>query len=163
MLLIPPVPLSKVMILTSRLSVACVVLLFAGCASLSPDFEEPSLQINSVRLINFDGISPQFEIDLHIVNPNRDALDLKGLSYTLHLAGKQVVSGATSNLPVVAAYGEADFKIDASVSLLDGLQLLSKLINEYQENITYEFNAKLDPGGFYPTIPITREGVLNFR
>ena len=162
MLLIPPAPLSKFMMLTSRLIMACVVLLFAGCASLSPDFEEPSLQINSVRLINFDGITPQFEIDLHIVNPNRDALDLKGLSYTLHLAGKQVVSGATSNLPVVAAYGEADFKIDASVSLLDGLQLLSKLINEYQENITYEFIAKLDLGSCYPTIPITREGVLTF-
>jgi LEA14-like dessication related protein len=150
------------MLLTNRLIMVCAVLLFAGCASLSPDFEEPSLQINSVRLINFDGITPQFEIDLHIVNPNRDALDLKGLSYTLDLAGNQVVSGATSNLPVVAAYGEADFKIDASVSLLDGLQLMSKLMNEYQENITYEFNAKLDLGSFYPTIPITREGVLNF-
>ena len=161
MLLIPPAPLSKIMILASRLIMACVVLLFAGCASLSPDFEEPSLQINSVRLINFDGIAPQFEIDLHIVNPNRDALDLKGVSYTLHLAGKQVVSGATSNLPVVAAYGEADFKIDASVSLLDGLQLMSKLMNQYQENLTYEFNAKLDLGSFYPTIPIKREGVLN--
>jgi len=163
MLLIPPAPLSKAMILTNRLIMACVVLLFAGCVSLSPDFEEPSLQINSVRLINFEGITPQFEIDLHIVNPNRDALDLKGLSYTLHVAGKQLVSGATSNLPVVAAYGEADFKIDASVSLLDGLQLLSKLTNEYQENLTYEFNAKLDLGSFYPTVPINREGVLNFR
>jgi LEA14-like dessication related protein len=162
MLLISPVPLSKAMILTNRLIMACVVLLFAGCASLSPDFEEPSLQINSVRLINFDGITPQFEIDLHIVNPNRDVLDLKGLSYTLDLAGKQMVSGATSNLPVVTAYGEADFKIDANVSLLDGLQLLSKLMNEYQENLTYEFNAKLDLGSFYPTIPIKREGVLNF-
>jgi LEA14-like dessication related protein len=150
------------MLLASRLLMACVVLLFGGCATLSPDFEEPSLQINSIRLINFDGMTPQFEIDLHIVNPNRDALDLKGLSYTLHLAGNQVVSGATSKLPVIAAYGEADFKIDASVSLLDGLQLLSKLINEYQENITYEFNAKLDVGSFYPTIPIKREGVINF-
>jgi LEA14-like dessication related protein len=120
---------------------ACVVLLFGGCATLSPDFEEPSLQINSIRLINFDGMTPQFEIDLHIVNPKRDALELKGLSYTLHLAGNQVVSGATSKLPVIAAYGEADFKIDASVSLLDGLQLLSKLINEYQEN----FNQPLYP------------------
>jgi LEA14-like dessication related protein len=150
------------MLLASRLLMACVVLLFGGCATLSPDFEEPSLQINSIRLINFDGMTPQFEIDLHIVNPNRDALDLKGLSYTLHLAGNQVVSGATSKLPVIAAYGEADFKIDASVSLLDGLQLLSKLINEYQGNITYEFNAKLDVGSFYPTIPIKREGVINF-
>jgi LEA14-like dessication related protein len=150
------------MLLASRLLMACVVLLFGGCATLSPDFEEPSLQINSIRLINFDGMTPQFEIDLHIVNPNRDALDLKGLSYTLHLAGNQVVSGATSKLPVIAAYGEADFKIDASVSLLDGLQLLSKLINEYQENLTYEFNAKLDVGSFYPTIPIKREGVINF-
>jgi len=151
------------MFLASRLIIACVVFLFGGCATLPTDFEEPSLKINSIRLINFDGMTPQFEIDLHIVNPNRDALDLKGLSYTLRLAGKQVVSGATSNLPVIAAYGEADFKIDASVSLLDGLQLLSKLMNEYQENLAYEFNAKLDLGSFYPTIPIKREGVLNFR
>ena len=152
----------KAMILTRWLIVVCVALSFSGCASLSTDFEEPALQINSIRLINFDGITPQFEIDLHIVNPNRDALELKGLSYTLHLSGRQVVSGATNNLPVVAAYGEADFKIDANVSLLDGLQLLSKLMSEYQENINYEFKAKLDLGRFYPTIPITREGVLDF-
>jgi LEA14-like dessication related protein len=150
------------MFLASRLIMACVVLLVGGCATLPPDFEEPSLQINSIRLINFDGMTPQFEIDLHIVNPNRDALDLKGLSYTLGLAGKKMVSGATSDLPVVAAYGEADFKIDANVSLLDGLQLLSKLMNENLKNLTYEFNAKLDLGSFYPTIPIKREGVLNF-
>jgi LEA14-like dessication related protein len=150
------------MFLSSRLIIACVVLLLAGCATLSPDFEEPSLQINSIRLVNFDGMTPQFEIDLHIVNPNRDALDLKGLSYTLSLEDKKMVSGATSDLPLVAAYGEADFKIDANLSLLDGLQLLSKLMNEYQENLAYEFNAKLDLGSFYPTIPIKREGVLNF-
>jgi LEA14-like dessication related protein len=141
MLLMSPSPRSKAMILTRWLIVVCVVLSFSGCASLSTDFEEPSLQINSIRLINFDGITPQFEIDLHIVNPNRDALELKGLSYTLHLSGS---------------------KIDANVSLLDGLQLLSKLMNEDQENINYEFKAKLDLGRFYPTIPITREGVLNF-
>ena len=151
------------MFCVSRLIIACATLLFVGCATLSPDFEEPSLQINSIRLINFDGLTPQFEIDLHIVNPNRDALELKGLSYTLSLADKRIVSGATSDLPVVAAYGEADFKIDARVSLLDGLQLLSKLMNESQENLVYEFNAKLDLGSFYPTIPIKREGLLNFR
>lgn len=162
MLLILPVPRRKVMPLAGRFIMACVVLLLAGCATLSPDFEEPSLQINSIRLVNFDGLTPQFEIDLHIVNPNRDALDLEGVSYTLFLAGEKVVSGATRDLPVVPAYGEADFKIDASVSLLDGLQLLSKLMNQYQENLTYEFNAKLDLGRFYPTIPIKREGVLQF-
>ena len=150
------------MFLAGRLLIACLMLLPGGCATLSSDFEEPSLQINSIRLVNFDGMTPQFEIDLHIVNPNRDALDLKGLSYTLSLAGKKMVSGATSDLPLVAAYGEADFKIDANLSLLDGLQLLSKLMSEYQENLAYEFNAKLDLGNFYPTIPIKREGVLNF-
>ena len=162
MQLMSPAPRSIAMILARWLVVVCVGISFGGCASLPPDFEVPTLQINSVRPINFDGFTPRFEIDLHIVNPNRDALELKGLSYTLHLSGRQVVSGATKNLPVVAAYGEADFKIDAKVSLLDGLQLLSKLMSEYQENINYEFKAKLDLGRFYPTIPITREGVLSF-
>lgn len=145
-----------------RVWMAWVLIMLGGCATLSPDFEEPSLQVNSIRLVNFEGMTPQFEIDLHIVNPNRDALDLEGMSYTLLLAGEKVVSGATRNLPVVPAYGEADFKIDASVSLLDGLQLLSKLLNEYQTNLAYEFNAKLDLGSLYPIIPITREGVIEF-
>jgi LEA14-like dessication related protein len=146
-----------------RLLTLLALLTFVGCATLSSDFEEPSLQINSIRLVNSNTITPRFEIDLHIVNPNRTALELKGLSYTLHVAGHKLVSGASSELPKIAAYGEADALIEANLDLFGGLQLLGQLMNEYQDNLSYEFNAKLDVGSFYPTIPINREGVIDFQ
>lgn len=42
---------------------------------------------------------PRFEIVLHITNPNRDPLELEGISYTIHLEGNKVMSGVANDLP----------------------------------------------------------------
>jgi LEA14-like dessication related protein len=139
-----------------------IVVLLNGCAALSPAFEEPTLQVNSIKLKNSNSLAPEFEISLRVTNPNRDTLNIKGMSYTLNLAGNQVVSGVANDLPPSAAYGDTDVKIMATLSILGGFKLLNELMNEYQESIQYQLIARLDVGSFYPRITITREGVIKF-
>lgn len=139
-----------------------LLMLPAGCATLSPGFEEPSLQVNSIRLKNSHSLAPEFEISLRVTNPNRDDLSIDGMTYTLNLAGNQVVSGAANDLPTIPGYGEAEVKIMATLSLLGGFKLLNDLMNEYQESVGYEIIVKLDVGKFYPRITIQREGVFTF-
>ena len=138
------------------------VVLLGGCATLSPGFEEPTLQVNSIRLKNSNSLAPEFEISLQVTNPNRDALSIDGMTYTLNLAGNKVVSGAANDLPTIPAYGEADVKIMATLSLLGGFKLLNDLMNQYQESVGYEIIVRLDVGKFYPRITIQREGVFTF-
>lgn len=139
-----------------------LLLLPGGCATLSPSFEEPTLQVNSIRLQNSNSLAPEFEISLRVTNPNRDALSIDGMTYTLNLAGNKVVSGAANDLPTIPGYGEAEVKIMATLSLLGGFKLLNDLMNEYQESVGYEIIVKLDVGKFYPRITIQREGVFTF-
>jgi LEA14-like dessication related protein len=136
--------------------------LLGGCATLSPGFEEPTLQVNSIRLKNSNSLAPEFEISLRVTNPNRDDLSIDGMTYTLNLAGNKVVSGAANDLPTIPAYGEADVKIMATLSLLGGFKLLNDLMNQYQESVGYEIIVRLDVGKFYPRITIQREGVFTF-
>ena len=131
-----------------------------ACVTTPSDFEEPSLSVTSFAPKNSDSISPRFEIVLHITNPNRDPLELVGLSYTIHLEGNKVMSGVANDLPTIEPYGETDVKLEATVNLFGGFQLLTGLMNEHKEHIEYEFNAKLDLGTFKPMIRVNNKGQL---
>lgn len=137
-------------------------LLFAGCATFTPDFEDLSVEVISIKLRNTNTLAPEFDIALRVTNPNRDALSIEGMTYTLFLAQKKIVSGVANDLPRIPAYGEAVVKLQASLSLFGSLSLLNDLMNEYQESVDYELVAKLDLGRLYPTMKITQQGLFRF-
>lgn len=138
-------------------------IMLVGCAGMPSDFEEPALTVTSVALRNSNGIAPEFDIMLHITNPNRTPLSLVGMSYSLQLAGNKVVTGVANKLPVIEAYGEADVPIRAAVSVMGGIRLLSELMTRNPEQIDYQFEAKLDTGKLRPRININRTGTIALR
>ena len=142
------------------LTLALTTLFLIACVTTSSDFEQPSVSVTSFTPINSASISPQFEIVLHIINPNREPLALEGLSYSISLDGNKVISGVANDLPTIEPYGEVDIKLNASADLLGGFQLITGLMNENKEHIEYEFNAKLDVGVFKPRIEVSKKGML---
>lgn len=136
------------------------VLTLSACATMPDDFEEPSVSVTSFTPITSAGITPQFEIVLHITNPNRKPLTLEGMSYTIHLDGNKVMSGVSNDLPTIEPYGEADVTLNATANLLGGFQLLTGMMNQAQEQMDYEFKAKLDIGAFKPRIEVIKTGTL---
>ena len=148
---------------TTRLIFFCgLILLISACANLTPGFEEPSVEVTSIRLQNTGALTPAFDIALRMTNPNRDALRIDGLTYTLYLAGNKLVSGVTADIARIPGYGETTVNLRATLSLLGGLGLLNRLMNEYQQSIDYELVTGIDVGRFYPKITIRQQGVLNF-
>lgn len=137
-------------------------LILAGCANLTPGFEEPTVEVTSIDLRDSNSLAPEFDIKLRITNPNRDALNIDGMTYTLFLAGNKVVSGVAGDLPGLPGYGEVAVTIRASLSLFGSLNLLNNLMNEYQDSIDYELVTKLDVGRFYPKITVKQQGLFNF-
>lgn len=140
----------------------CLLLLTlsTGCATLRPDFEEPSVDVVSVRALPSGDVLPDFEIGLRVVNPNATELKLRGMSYKLLLNDREVVKGVANELPVVPAYGEAQFKLLASVSLIDGFGLVNDLLRQSRENLDWRLIAKLDIGALLPAILVERKGML---
>ena len=139
-------------------------ILLSGCASkLNPGFESPIVSLQTFEMIPQSGISPGFEIGLNIINPNREALDLEGIYYTISIEGYKLLAGVSNDLPRVPAYGDANITLVARVGLLSSIRFFNSLLNDPRDSFSYSFNAKLDPGGFQPKIIIRETGEINLQ
>jgi len=142
-----------------RIAILAGLLLLAGCAAWRPGYEQPQVNITSVSLAPAAaGQAPRFQIGVQVVNPNRSALPLRGMSYSLEVEGHRILSGANPDLPGVPAYGSADFVIEASPDLLGGARLLAELFASQRSSIGYTFKARLDVGRLLPLIVIEENG-----
>lgn len=143
------------------LTAMLAVLAMAGCATLHPDFEKPTVTVNNIRLISSGNIVPTFEVGLHIVNPNRSALTLQGIAYTLSLDGFKILTGVANELPTVEAYGQEDITLVATTNLISSIRLLSDLVKQNRDAITYDLDAKLDLGSILPALHVNESGEID--
>lgn len=141
---------------------ACV-LLCSGCAELKPDYETPTINVSYFRPLQGRGITPRFEIGLHIINPNDFGLDIRGISYTVSLQGQRVLIGVASDLPVVPAYGEGDIDLQASTDVISSIRLITGMMRQRQDSFSYQLEAKLDIKGFARKVHVVKEGKFSFR
>ncbi len=139
-----------------------VLLLLCSCATLSPVFEDPQIKLSSIRMLPSNGVLPEFEIGLHVINPNRLPLKLFGLSYELALEGHQVLTGVASDLPVIEGYSEGDVLLRATPDLFSTIGLFTELVNQPREQFNYSFSARLDVGKFLPKISVEKSGLISF-
>lgn len=143
------------------IAVVLLAVLLAGCAGLRPGWETPTVTVKSVRAIPSQGMLPEFEIDLHIVNPNREALKLAGVSYTVSLEGHELIKGVGNDLPVIEGYGEGVITLNASADLFAGVGLVRELMSSQKDTLSYQFEAKLDPGALRPSIRVKDSGEVS--
>lgn len=146
----------------SRYAFAGVALALAGCASLQPKLETPTVAVNSVKVMPGQGLNVRFLIGLHVKNPNAIPLPIHGVNYTVALSGQPVVSGDSQNQPTIPARGEQDVEIEAVADLVSGLSLANSLLsNPLQQEVPYAVKASIDVGAFLPNIPVQKSGVVN--
>ena len=106
-------------------------------------------------------MAPQFEIGLHIINPNRAALELHGLAYRLKLQDFNILTGVASDLPVIDGYSEGDITLTATADMLGSIRWLANLVSTQTDSIAYELEAKLDLGPFQPVVRVTQKGAID--
>lgn len=145
-----------------RLLLLGLMAFLSACAALSPYDEDPAVTVTSFGLAP-EGTStgPVFRVGLRVINPNRVELPLVGMSYRVDLQGQRLLTGAANDLPVVPAYGSADFEVDLSPDLIGGLRLIGDLMARPSETFDYRFAARLDVGGWRPNIRIEETGQLS--
>ena len=137
------------------------VVLLGSCATLQTEFKEPSVSVTSFRALPSKGMAPRFEIGLHVTNPNRVALALEGLSYSVNIEGRQLLTGVANDLPVIEGYGEGDITLLATADLFNSISLISDFMRQPRDSFSYEIIATLDLGGMYPDIPVKKQGQIS--
>ncbi|MFV8783734.1 LEA type 2 family protein [Microbulbifer sp. SA54] len=149
-------------VLFRTLLLALMVAVIQGCAVLSPDFQEPEVQVTAVEpLPNNRSGDLRFRIHLRVFNPNDSELALSGLYYTLSLAGHKVVTGTSNNLPAIPAYGQDSIVVDASANLMGSFMAAAELIRLQSDTVPYELEAKLGlRRSIIPHIKVTKRGQI---
>lgn len=148
---------------TLRLFFICLILLVGGCASLSPDFDPPKVTVESVESLPGATGGPRFGIKLRVTNPNTQALDIAGISYTIAIMGKELINGVTNDVPVIEGYSEEMMTLEAGINMFQLLRLLAGLGKNSSDALEYRFSAKIDFNGFVPTQRVEETGVLNLK
>lgn len=136
------------------------LLILQGC-SLMPSYEPPKVAITGLRTVPTGRALPDFEIDLRVVNPNRQSLPIEGISYTISLGGNEILTGVGNDFPTVEGYGQQDLTITASANLLAGIRLVTDLLRAGRDSVDYDIEARLDLGGLRPTLRVRDEGTLS--
>jgi LEA14-like dessication related protein len=143
--------------------VVCLAALLTACATLTGDLDPPKVTVENVESLPNSGSTPRFLITLRIANPNKQALDIVGVSYSMELLGKELITGVTNEVPRIEAYGEQTVELEAGVRLFELLRLLAGLGLEQTEELDYRFEAKIDFEGFLPTQRVEETGVISLK
>jgi LEA14-like dessication related protein len=148
---------------TRYIVILLLTAVLGACATMSPDYEEPTVTLSSFKALPSEGMVPAFEIGLRIINPNSQPLDLEGIVYTVSLQGYELVKGVGKDFPVIEGYSEGAVKLTASANLLAGIRFVGDMMQSQGESVEYEFKAKLDLGGLYPSIRVRESGEINLN
>ena len=148
-----------------KLFVALLVTVFTavGCAGLTPDMDPPKVTVESVQRLPSLGGGPRFKIQLRVTNPNKQTLDIAGISYSIQVLDRELLSGVTNDVPVIEGYSEEIVTLEAGINLFQFLRLLAGLGKSTTDALDYRFSAKIDFNGFIPTQRVEETGVLNLK
>ena len=90
--------------------------LLAACA-LAPKLEPPKVSIVGAQIVSADLFTQHLKLRLHVQNPNDRVLPVKGLEYTIEIAGEEFASGESAASFVVPPRGDAEFDTNVTTNL----------------------------------------------
>ncbi len=134
------------------------IILFLGCAGLTPSIPEPSVSINGFNVVPSNGIAPRFEIQMRIINTSRETLNIEGIVYTVELQGNEILTGVAKDISSIAPYSEGNVSVVGSPDLFGSFGLIKDMMNQKSEKIEYEVDVAIDVGSSYPIIHSTKKG-----
>lgn len=143
---------------------AVTALVLNGCA-LAPKFTPPKLSVAAVQLEGGDLWEQRLKVRMHVENPNPRALPVKGLDYTLEVAGQTFASGAASTSFVVPAMGETEFDMNVTTNLAGTLmKLLARGQEGRGQSVEYRLTGKVSlSAGLMRSIPFDERGSFTLQ
>ena len=138
-------------------------LLITGCATLTTEMDPPVISLESFRTLPAQELGPRFEIVLRVQNPNKQELDIAGIAYTIELLDRELISGVTNDVPLIAGYSEETVTLEVGINLIEMLRLLGSLGRTGSDALDYRFAAKIDFNGFLPTQRVEETGKITLQ
>ena len=149
---------------TGLITLTLCGLLGAGCSSLIPKLETPSLSLVGLELAEASLFEQRLRVRLRVQNPNDITLPVRGIHVNFELDGEEFAEGVTSRAFDVPAFGEAEF--DMMVTANAATAIL-RIINAGKgregprDSIDYRISGKLSTSlGLLRSVPFEERGSI---
>lgn len=135
-----------------------------ACATIDRSHEKPKVDVVGITKSETDTAALQFTVQLRIVNPNAETLNLKGLYYELSLDGIEVVTGTANNIPPIEGYSDTVVSVSSAASLVSSVRLATRLMENTGGDLPYELRAKLGTSSKWtPATTVKETGMIPLR
>ena len=138
--------------------------LMSGCSLFVPKFAAPQLSVVSVELTKSALWEQRLKVRMRVQNPNDRTLPVKGLTYTMDLAGQEFASGVSGASFVVPAKGEAEFDMNVTANMAGALFKILGRGNDGGDAVEYRIRGKVSLSeGLLRSIPFEQHGTFKLN
>ncbi|HKZ74695.1 MAG TPA: LEA type 2 family protein [Steroidobacteraceae bacterium] len=140
-------------------------MLLGSCSIFAPRLETPRLSIVNVEMQEGGLWEQRLKVRMRVQNPNERTLPIKGLSYTLEVAGEDFARGVSAAAFTVPALGEAEFDMNVTANMASALvRLLGKGDESLTDAVDYRLVGKVSLAeGMLRSIPFEERGTFKLR
>jgi LEA14-like dessication related protein len=143
---------------------AALAIVTAGCAAIVPKLETPKLEVVAVELLDAQFTQQRFNVTMRVQNPNDRELPIRGLSYSMQLAGEEFGTGQSDKAFTVPALGEAEFTMTVTTNLATSLLKILPKLEKSPQSLDYRLTGKVETDWtFLRTIPFSETGKLPMK
>ena len=124
----------------------------------------PEISLDSVRISRLDLSGAEMAVIMSVANPNRFAINLDGLRYSMDMGGMRFVSGEADNIPEIEPSGQESIVIPAGVDFMNMGRAAMNLLtgNTAPFQLSGEMRFRL-PGGRTETLGYSSSGETEIR
>jgi LEA14-like dessication related protein len=147
---------------TRLIQTTAVAALLSGCALTQ--LQAPSVTPLSAQLTDATISQQQFDVRLHVENPNDRELSIKSVSCTLDVEGIEVGKGHSTQPFSVPAHGNTDFDMVVTTNLAGSVPDLLRRVFSGGDAPKYHFSGWVNPDiALLPPIPFSKSGQLQVQ
>ncbi|MNK15817.1 Late embryogenesis abundant protein [compost metagenome] len=130
-----------------------------GCAGLNPFTEKPKVQLTDVFIKDTNIAGTTLVFVVNVANPNNKDIDVKEVSYTVFLSGKELTQAKTDKPIHVPANKDADVEIPLPIKYTSILGNLGDVLLAKEVSYRIQGSAKMS----FFSIPFSKEGKVELR
>jgi len=136
---------------------ANIVAALAGCASMLPKLEAPTVALTAVVVGGGNLQQQQIRLTFHATNPNNRAIPIRRIECNLELEGTAFAQGATDAAFTLPPLGASDFDLNVTANLNTVLAALAGGFGHHTVDYRVYGQVHLQ-GGMVRTIAFDQKG-----
>lgn len=133
--------------------------LLGGCSLTQ--LKAPAITPQTVTLTDLRLDQQQFDVSLHVDNPNDRDLPIKSVTCTLEIGGVEVGKGETAAAFVLPALGSTEVDLHVTTNFATSVPNLLRRVLERGQMPEYHFSGWVNPDvTLLPPIPFSNSGQI---